>query len=152
MVKKLSIIAAICLVVFMAFVSCGEPSNKSDTYQNNTETNQANENHKSVFNTNNINRITFYAYYGGSKGSDVPAEHLDEIINWLNSFKIDSDRKVPEVLPPGTNTIQVEIEYLDGSIVKQGMDTTIINGDVCYIVGEDAPECYDEILSKTALK
>ena len=55
------------------------------------------------------------------------------------------------MVPPGTNTIHVEIEYSDGSIVKQGMDTTVVDGVTYYISGDAPPECYDEIRSKTAL-
>ena len=116
-----------------------------------SETDEPTENSTSVFETENIERITFYAYYGTGIGSDVPAESLAEITAWLDSFKIDVDRKVPEVLPPGTNTIHVEIEYSDGSIIKCGMDTAVINGVTYYISGDSSPECYDEIISKTSL-
>ncbi len=109
------------------------------------------ENSMSVFETDNVERITFYAYYGAGIGSDVPDEHLDEIITWLNSFKIDIDREAPEIVPPGTNTIYVEFEYSDGSIVKCGMDITDINGVKYYISGDTCPECYNEIISKTSL-
>jgi hypothetical protein len=109
------------------------------------------EENQSVFKTEDIIRITFYAYYGNGKGSEVPAEHLEEIIAWLDSCEIDTDREFPQVVPPGTNTIHVEIEYSDGSIVKQGMDTTVVDGVTYYIIGDDSPECYDEIISKTAL-
>ena len=109
------------------------------------------ENSTSVFETDNVERITFYAYYGAGIGSDVPDEHSDEIITWLNSFKIDIDREVPEIVPPGTNTIYVEFEYSDGSIVKRGMDITDINGVKYYISGDTCPECYNEIISKTSL-
>ncbi len=115
------------------------------------ETDEPTENSTSVFKTDNVERITFYAYYGYGIGSDVPDEHLDEIITWLNSFKVDSDRKAPEVVPPGTNTIYVEFEYSDGSIVKCGMDITEINGVTYYISGDSSPECYNEIISKTSL-
>lgn len=116
-----------------------------------SETDEPTENSTSVFETENIERITFYAYYGNGTGSDVPAESLAEITAWLDSFKIDVDRKVPEALPPGTNTIHVEIEYSDGSIIKCGMDTAVINGATYYISGDSSPECYDEIISKTSL-
>ena len=94
--------------------------NETDSIENtdhNTEsTESTNENGTNnqeiaIFNTKNIKRITFYAYYGNGKGSDVPVEHLDEIITWLDSFTI--DKEVPELIPPGTNTINVEIEYFD---------------------------------------
>ena len=134
--------------------------NETDSIENtdhNTEsTESTNENGTNnqeiaIFNTKNIKRITFYAYYGSGKGSDVPAEHLGEITTWLNSFKIDTDREFPDLVPPGTNTIHVEIEYLDGTVVKEGLDTATVDGITYYIKGDTAPECYEEIVSKTRL-
>ena len=134
--------------------------NETDSIENtdhNTEsTESTNENGTNnqeiaIFNTKNIKRITFYAYYGSGKGSDVPAEHLGEITTWLNSFKIDTDREFPDLVPPGTNTIHVEIEYLDGTVVKEGLDTATVDGITYYIKGDTAPECYEEIVSKTSL-
>ena len=134
--------------------------NETDSIENtdhNTEsTESTNENGTNnqeiaIFNTKNIKRITFYAYYGSGKGSDVPAEHLGEITTWLNSFKIDTDREFPDLVPPGTNTIHVEIEYLDGTVVKEGLDTATVNGITYYIKGDTAPKCYEEIISKTSL-
>ena len=134
--------------------------NETDSIENtdhNTEsTESTNENGTNnqeiaIFNTKNIKRITFYAYYGSGKGSDVPAEHLGEITTWLNSFKIDTDREFPDLVPPGTNTIHVEIEYLDGTVVKEGLDTATVDGITYYIKGDTAPECYNEIISKVSL-
>lgn len=134
--------------------------NETDSIENtdhNTEsTESTNENGTNnqeiaIFNTKNIKRITFYAYYGSGKGSDVPAEHLGEITTWLNSFKIDTDRDFPDLVPPGTNTIHVEIEYLDGTVVKEGLDTATVDGITYYIKGDTAPKSYEEIISKTSL-
>ena len=134
--------------------------NETDSIENtdhNTEsTESTNENGTNnqeiaIFNTKNIKRITFYAYYGSGKGSDVPAEHLGEITTWLNSFKIDTDREFPDLVPPGTNTIHVEIEYLDGTVVKEGLDTASVDGITYYIKGDTAPKSYEEIISKTSL-
>lgn len=134
--------------------------NETDSIENtdhNTEsTESTNENGTNnqeiaIFNTKNIKCITFYAYYGSGKGSDVPAEHLGEITTWLNSFKIDTDREFPDLVPPGTNTIHVEIEYLDGTVVKEGLDTATVDGITYYIKGDTAPKCYEEIISKTSL-
>ena len=134
--------------------------NETDSIENtdhNTEsTESTNENctnnqEIAIFNTKNIKRITFYAYYGSGKGSDVPTEHLGEITTWLNSFKIDTDREFPDLVPPGTNTIHVEIEYLDGTVVKEGLDTATVDGITYYIKGDTAPECYNEIISKVSL-
>lgn len=134
--------------------------NETDSIENtdhNTEsTESTNENGTNnqeiaIFNTKNIKRITFYAYYGSGKGSDVPAEHLGEITTWLNSFKIDTDREFPDLVPPGTNTIHVEIEYFDGTVVKEGLDTATVDGITYYIKGDTAPKSYEEIISKTSL-
>lgn len=134
--------------------------NETDSIENtdhNTEsTESTNENGTNnqeiaIFNTKNIKRITFYAYYGSGKGSDVPAEHLGEITTWLNSFKIDTDREFPDLVPPGTNTIHVEIEYLDGTVVKEGLDMATVDGITYYIKGDTAPKSYEEIISKTSL-
>ena len=134
--------------------------NETDSIENtdhNTEstesTNEKGTNNQeiAIFNTKNIKRITFYAYYGSGKGSDVPAEHLGEITTWLNSFKIDTDREFPDLVPPGTNTIHVEIEYLDGTVVKEGLDTATVDGITYYIKGDTAPKCYEGIISKTSL-
>ena len=134
--------------------------NETDSIENtdhNTEsTESTNENGTNnqeiaIFNTKNIKRITFYAYYGSGKGSDVPAEHLGEITTWLNSFKIDTDREFPDLVPPGTDTIHVEIEYLDGTVVKEGLDTATVDGITYYIKGDTAPKSYEEIISKTSL-
>lgn len=152
MFKNFSIVI-MCIVLLLSFAAC----DKEKIDQNNSEINQTdhsptNDSAKEfVFKTKDINRITFYAYYGAENGSNVPAEHLDEIVAWLDSFEIDSDKRVPEEFPPGTNTINVEIEYSDGSVVKQGLDTTVINGVTYYISGDLPPECYNEIISKTGL-
>ena len=142
-------IVILCGIMLFSFGACGKntASDKQSTerFNENETSNQT----SAVFNTENIKRITFYAYYGSGKGSDVPAEYLAEITNWLESFTI--DKVVLGWLPPGTNTIYVEIEYLDGSIVKQGMDTTTVIGLTYYIKGDTAPECYEEIISKTSL-
>ena len=47
-----------------------------------------------IFNIDNIKRITFYAYYGHGKGSDVTDENMTEIINWLGTFAIDKNQMV----------------------------------------------------------
>lgn len=104
---------------------------------------------KPVFETDNISRITFYAYYGAGIGSEVPTEHMAEIVDWLGSFR--AGRMVFGMIPPGTGTIQVEIEYTDGTIVKQGLDTVEILWNVYYTKSQGAPACFDEIMSKTSL-
>ena len=102
-----------------------------------------------VFNTKNIVRITFYAYYGQGKGSDVPAENMAEIIHWLNSFTV--GEKAPAILPPGTGTYQVEIAYADGTVVKQSLDIISINDVTYYLNSDPWPEILDKIISVISL-
>ena len=141
----------LCVIILLCFVACGKNTNSNIQPTESTNENGTNNQEIAIFNTKNIKRITFYAYYGSGKGSDVPAEHLGEITTWLNSFKIDTDREFPDLVPPGTNTVHVEIEYSDGSIVKQGINTTVVDEVTYYIKGATPPECYDEIISKTSL-
>lgn len=103
-----------------------------------------------VFQTENIARITFYAYGGNGKGSEVPEENMTEIINWLGSFTIDKE-VVGEILP-GTNTRQVEIEYTDGTVIKQGLDVVVIDGIRYDMKSDKKPDCFEEIMSKTSYK
>lgn len=101
-----------------------------------------------VFQTDNISRITFYSYYGFGKGSVVPKENMTEIINWLGSFKI--DKKAPDILPPGTGTNCVEIEYSNGTVVKKALDYVMVDGVQYKTKSDNAPGCYWDILSKTS--
>lgn len=141
--------AFLCGIMLLCLAACGESSNSNTQPNDSAKQSDTSNQETGIFNTKNIKRITFYAYYGNGKGSDVPAEHLDEIIAWLDSFTL--DKEVPELLPPGTNTINVEIEYFDGTIVKRGLDTATVDGITYYIKGDTAPECYEEIISKTSL-
>ena len=147
MKKILSIF--LCVIILLCFVACGKNTNSNIQPTESTNQNDTHNQATAIFNTKNIKRITFYAYYGNGKGCDVPVEHLDEIITWLDSFTI--DKEVPELIPPGTNTINVEIEYFDGTVVKKGLDTTTVDGITYYIKGDTAPKCYEEIISKTSL-
>lgn len=141
--------AFLCGIMLLCLAACGESTNSNTQPNDSAKQSDTSNQETGIFNTKNIKRITFYAYYGNGKGSDVPAEHLDEMIAWLDSFTL--DKEVPELLPPGTNTIHVEIEYFDGTIVKRGLDTATVGGITYYIKGDTAPECYEEIVSKTRL-
>ena len=76
MKKFLSLLLSI--IMLLCFTACNE--NTSKTYDT------LFDEYPSVFVTENITSITFYAYYGGGKGSKVPTEYMTEIINWLHSF------------------------------------------------------------------
>ena len=102
---------------------------------------------KAVFRTEDIIRITFYTYYGDGTGSDVPTENMSVITAWLGSFTV--GEKAPDLLPPGTNTYFVEIEYADGTVVKEGLDVIVID-DTLYLLDNDTyPDCFREIISKS---
>lgn len=155
MIKKF-LVLVLCGIMLVCLVACG----KNDTVNNSStkslisnetisESKETNEQTECIFNTENIARIVFYAYYGQGKGSEVPSEYMPEIINWLGTFVI--DEKVPELVPPGTNTVCVEIEYLDGTVIKEGLDTATVDGIEYYTKHCKEPECYLEILSHTSL-
>ena len=139
----------LCGIMLLCFAACGKNTNSNIQPTESTNQNDTHNQATAIFNTKNIKRITFYAYYGSGKGSDVPVEHLDEITTWLDSFTI--DKEVPEPTPPGTNTIYVEIEYFDGTIVKKSLDTATVDGITYYIKGDNAPACYEDIISRTSL-
>ena len=125
-----------------------EPTKTTEQPQQTEKTEQTQK--KTIFNTENIARITFYAYGGNGKGSEVPEENMTEIINWLGSFTIDKE-VVGEVLP-GTNTRQVEIEYTDRTVIKQGLDVVVIDGIRYHMESDKKPDCFQEIMSKTSYK
>ena len=112
-------------------------------------TEKSNGQTKFVFKTENIARVTFYAYYGNGKGSEVPSEYMTEIINWLASFTV--DKEVNGALLPGTNTYYAEIEYSDGTVIKKGLDVVIIDGVGYYTKSDKKPDCFEEIVSKTSI-
>ena len=99
-----------------------------------------------VFNTENITRISFDVDGPWSRG-DVPPEHMEEIINWLGTFRIEKvfDEEFP---PPGTNALRVEIEYADGTVIDAGVDVMVINGTPYYLKSDKEPDCVMEIISK----
>ena len=102
-----------------------------------------------IFNLDNVVRITFFSYYGQGPGRDVPAEHMQEIIDWLATFTMGG--AAPEILPPGTNTVYMEIEYGYGAVFRTGMDAVDFAGTIYYINGSDAPACYQEIIIGASL-
>ena len=102
-----------------------------------------------VFDTKNIVRITLYLHYGNGTGSDVPSEHMAAMTNWLASFTFGEE--IQDIVSPGTDTVHVEIEYSDGTVIKNGVNTMMIDGITYYIKSGDVPECYEEILSHTSM-
>ena len=141
MIKKL-LSVILCGLMLFSLVACnGEDTTK--TYDKLFDT------YPSVFFTENITSITFYAYYGEGKGSKVPAENMTEIINWLDTFAVDREATDDDVLD-GTNTYYVKIEYSDGTIIKEGLDIIIIDGTRYLLGKEPYPSCFENIISKTS--
>ena len=140
MKKFLSLLLSI--IMLLCFTACNENTSKNyDTLF---------DEYPSVFVTENITSITFYAYYGEGKGSKVPKEYMTEIVNWLDSFTIDREATNEDVLD-GTNTYYVEVEYSDGTVIKEGLDIIRIDGTRYLLEKETYPDCFWEIISKTKL-
>ena len=131
----------LCALMLLSLVSCDISSDDSDDEIPDVV----------VFDTENIKRITFYAYYGAGIGSDVPAENMEEMKAWLGTFTLDKKFKQSEPPAGGINTHQVEIEYLDGTIIKQGLDTVAVDGTVYWMKHSGRPTCFYDIISKTSL-
>ena len=75
---------------------------------------------------------------------------MAEIKNWLDSFAFDRVATDDDVLA-GTNTHYVEIEYTNGTVVKEGLDVILID-DTRYLLKKDQyPDCFLDIISKTIL-
>ena len=108
------------------------------------------QNSNSIFSIENIQSITFYAYYGHGKGSLVPDENINEIKNWLNSFTI--DEIAPDIVPPGTNNYYVEIIYSNGTAIKNGLDLITIDDTTYCLKCDEQPKCFAEIISKTSIE
>ncbi len=139
------------LAVFMvlAFTACAEnkPVNTDNDTQPVTSVFIESEQRASVFDTENIKRITLITKYGYGEEIDVPDEDLAEMIAWLGTFTFDEaiDENIP--IAPGTNTIWVEIEYEDGTVIKNGLDTTTVDGVRYYMESYLYPDCYCELLN-----
>ena len=142
MIKKL-LSLILCGIMLFSLMACNE-EDTAKTYDTLFDA------YPSVFVTEDIISITFYAYYGEGKGSKVPKEYMTEIVNWLDSFTIDREATDEDVLD-GTNTYYVEVEYSDGTVIKEGLDIIIIDGTRYLLEKEPYPDCFMEIISKTKL-
>lgn len=140
----------LCAVISLCLAACNDTSHSAPEGASSTPTTEQDTFPSPVFNTENVARITFYAYYGTGTGSDVPSENMEEITNWLGA--VTAERKVTdEVLAPGTNTYYVEIEYADGRTVKNGLDVISVDGVRYLLKKTTPPDCFAEIISKASL-
>ena len=100
-----------------------------------------------VYQTENITRITFHEHRPPFGEYQVPAEHMQEITAWLDTFQV-LHKVDPIDIPAGANRITAEIEYADGRVGHHGLDYPTID-DITYRVRfDDYPVCFDEILGR----
>ena len=142
--KKFIFLISILSVVLLA-VACG---NEAVTTLPNTtnppDTEAPTTTAEVVFHTDSIKTITLYGQYGGGEGQKVPDEKFTELIAWLKTFAIDKEADDP--LLPGTNMYCLEIEYLDGTVVKKGLDAVEVAGRLYYVKHAEEPEWFKTIL------
>lgn len=103
-----------------------------------------------IFKAKNISRILFYSD-APLEEVEVPEEYLGEITTWLSSFTIDKEAEADR-LDPGSDAICVQIEYEDGTIVKNGLSTFDIDGKKYYMKSADTPECWQDIFENQTVK
>ena len=102
-----------------------------------------------VFEAENIARVTVFSYYGQGTGCDVPDENMEEVTAWLATFKIGS-RMYTDTIPSDANTIFLEIEYTDGTVIKEGIEVRVIDGYGYYLEYDTPPECIYELIYQTS--
>lgn len=151
MIKK-AVTISLCILMLLILAACGENSTGRSSHEPDqtqpTTVHSGVQPGTAVFETENIVRITFYGYYGSGTGSEVPEEDMEAITTWLASFTI--GEKAPDLPAPGTNTYHVKIEYADGTVAESGLDVTTVDGVRYQISSGPQPECFAEIIAKTA--
>lgn len=104
---------------------------------------------KPVFQTENIKSITVYSMPDFEDGIPVPSEDMEDVINWIGSFRIDKEAgKEGDKLDPGTGIRSFAIEYLDGAIVESDANTITIDGVIYYMKSESRPVCIEELFTE----
>lgn len=98
------------------------------------------DNSTPAFETENISKIAFKI--GPLEEAEVPSEDMEEITEWLETFKIGDRVKRREKLSPGTNSVSVRIEYSDGTIVENGLSTIKLDKKEYHLIYSDAPQAY----------
>lgn len=137
---KKFIFLILILAVLLLAVACGSEAVTTVPDTENPPTTTA----ETIFYTSEIKAITLYGQYGEGEGKKVPDEKLSEFTAWLKTFAIDKEADKP--LPPGTNTYCLEIEYLDGTVVKTGLDAVEVAGRLYYVKHAEEPEWLQTIL------
>ncbi len=98
-----------------------------------------------VFETQNIEGITFFRTPDCMSGVRVPSKYMQEIASWIGTFTIGSKTNNVSC---GQNTVTFRIEYTDGRAVVNGTDTVTVNNKVYQIKKGPAPKCFYELLSR----
>ncbi len=97
-------------------------------------------NRKPAFETDNISKIWFK--FGPWEEVEVSSEDMEEITDWLETFKIGNKVKRREEQLAGTNSVSIKIEYSDGTIVENGLSTIILGKREHHLTHADVPDCY----------
>ena len=93
-----------------------------------------------AFETENISKIAFK--FGPLEEVEVPSEDLEEITEWLETFKIGDRVKRREEQSPGTNSVSVRIEYSDGTNIENGLSTIKLDKKEYHLIYTAAPQAY----------
>ena len=96
-----------------------------------------------AFETDDISKIWFK--FGPWEEVEVSSEDMEEITDWLETFKIGDKVKRRDVQPAGTNSVSVKIEYSDGTIIENGLSTIKIGKKEYHLIYAKAPACYMKI-------
>lgn len=113
------------LILLLGITGCSAKNTEQDT---------------PAFKTDNVTAVTFYGTTPEDTETEVPQEHLAEIVAWLGTFKV--GKKAEGVLPPGADSMSVIIEYSDGTVVSSSLSTVNIDGTVYLVDHAEEPECY----------
>lgn len=95
---------------------------------------------KPAFKTDNISKIWFK--FGPWEEVEVSSEDMEEITDWLETFKIGNKVKRREEQLAGTNSVSIKIEYSDGTIVENGLSTINLGKREHHLTHADVPDCY----------
>ena len=102
-----------------------------------------------VFETENITKITIYSYGGIGTGCVVPEEDMEEFVTWLGTFKVGA-KLYNDAIPVESNVIHAEIEYADGTTVKNSLGIIEIDGFPYYLEYDTPPSRLYELIYYTA--
>lgn len=97
-------------------------------------------NRKPAFEIDNISKIWFK--FGPWEEVEVSSEDMEEITDWLETFKIGNKVKRREEQLAGTNSVSIKIEYSDGTIVENGLSTINLGKREHHLTHADVPDCY----------